>query len=159
MKALRYFAIPTAILIIAIAFFVTAAQAKSPEETQAILDYKLSMPVANQLLSAMGPMTRYVASLPDLRERMARAATQTLAERVAQLEKDPQAMAILKQNSLTARDYIVGVPALRQAIWMASGRNAPNLVASPANLAFAKANLAELKPRMDTADGMSSPRK
>lgn len=117
------------------------------------------MPLANHLLSAVGPMTTYVLSLPDLKERMAKAATQTLAERVAHLEKDPKAMAILKQNSLTARDYIVGVPALRQAIWLAAGRNTGNLVASPANLAFAKANLAELKPRMDAADGMSSRRK
>lgn len=38
MKALRYFAIPAAILMIAIAFFVPAAQARSAEETQAILD-------------------------------------------------------------------------------------------------------------------------
>jgi hypothetical protein len=133
---------------------VTVAQAKPEEDTQAILSYKLTMPVANQLLTAMGPMTRYVASLPDLRERMTRAASMTLAERVAQVEKDPKAMAILKQNNLSARDYVVGVPALRQAIWLASGRNAPNLVASPANLAFAKANLADLKPRMDAADGM-----
>jgi hypothetical protein len=117
------------------------------------------MPVANQLLNAMGPMTRYVASLRDLRERMARAAKMTLAERVAQLESDPKAMAILKPNNLSARDYIVGVPALRQAIWLASGRNAPNLTASPANLAFAKANLAQLKPRMDAADGMPAPQK
>jgi hypothetical protein len=158
MKALKH-GVVIAILVAAIAVLLPVPQARASEQSQAIFDYKLTMPLANQLLSAMGPMTRYVASLPDLRERMARAATQTLAERVAQVEKDPKAMAILKQNNLTARDYIVGVPALRQAIWLASGRNGQGLVASPANLAFAKANLADLKPRMDAADGMPAQKK
>ena len=155
MRALQHTAIRACVMV-AIVVGAAAAQTKSPELTQAILDYKLTLPLANQLLSAMGPMTQYVASLPDLKERMARAATQTLAERVAAVEKDPKAIAILKQNNLTARDYIVGVPTLRQAIWLASGRNSPNLAASPANLAFAKANLAQLKPRLDAADGMPS---
>jgi hypothetical protein len=35
-----------------------------------------------------------------------------------------------------------------------SGSIAPNIIASPSNVAFAKANLAELKPKMDAADGM-----
>ena len=159
MKSLKSLAVRAMIAMVQIALLSGGAQAKSAEETQAILDYKLTMPLADQLLKAMGPMTAYVASLPDLRERMAKAATMTLAERIAQLEKDPKAMAILKQNNLTAHDYIVGVPALRQAIWLASGRNSPNLVASPANMAFAKANLAQLKPCMDAADGMGAPRK
>ena len=154
MKIFEHLGVRITIVMFSFVLSAVAVQAKSPEETQAILDYKLTMPVANQLLSAMGPMTRYVASLPDLRERMARAAKMTLAERVAQVESDPKAMAILKPNNLSARDYIVGVPALRQAIWLASGRSAPNLTASPANLAFAKVNLAQLKPRMDAADGI-----
>ena len=40
----------------------------------------------------------------------------TPAERVAQMEKEPKTAAILKDNSLTARDYLVGVPALRMAL-------------------------------------------
>jgi hypothetical protein len=35
-----------------------------------------------------------------------------------------------------------------------AGATAPNIVASPANVAFAKANLAQLKPKMDAADGV-----
>jgi hypothetical protein len=159
MKVLKHAGAVTIAMMVAFAVLSPVPQARASEQTQAILDYKLTMPLCNQLLSAMGPMTRYVASLPDLKERMARAATQTLAERVAQVEKDPKAMAILKQNNLNPRDYIVGVPAMRQAIWLASGRNGPGLVASPANLAFAKANLADLKPRMDAADGMPAPKK
>ena len=66
-------------------------------------------------------------------------------------------MAILKQYGLTARDYLVGVPALRMALSLAQGMPAtPVTVASPANVAFAKAHLAELKPKMDAADGITS---
>ena len=63
-------------------------------------------------------------------------------------------MAILKKNGLTAKDYIIGVPALRMALWRAQGMAESSLVyASPANLAFAKANLAQLKPKWDAAEG------
>src|SRR5215470_3193044 len=97
---------------------VSVAETRSTEQTQAILDFKLTMPVANRLLATIGPMTQYVASLPNLRERMAKASKQTLAERVAAVEKDPKAMAILKQNNLTACEYLVGILALRYAVWL-----------------------------------------
>jgi hypothetical protein len=76
------------------------------------------------------------------------------ADRIAQLERDPKASAIVKENSLTARDYLIGVPALRMALMAAQGIAGPNIVASPANTAFAKANLAQLKPKLDAADGV-----
>ena len=77
-------------------------------------------------------------------------------QRRAQVENDPRAMAILKQNDLTPQDYLVGVPALRMALMAAQGlANSPNITASPANVAFAKANLAQLKPKMDAADGIA----
>jgi len=41
------------------------------------------------------------------------------------------------------------------ALLAARGAGGPNIVASPANLAFAKANLATLKPKMDAADGLT----
>jgi hypothetical protein len=158
MRILHHTAIRAAVMAV-IVLGVSVAQTRSTEQTQAILDFKLTMPVANRLLAAIGPMTQYVASLPDVRERMARASKQTLAERVAAVEKDPKAMAILKQNNLTAREYLVGILALRYAVWLAapgnSGNPNPNIVASPANLAFARANLSELKPRMEAADGMT----
>ena len=79
----------------------------------------------------------------------------TPAEQIARIENDPKAADILKQNQLTAKDYIVGVPALRMALLAASGLPAnPNIIASPANIAFAKANLSVLKPQMDAADGV-----
>ena len=133
---------------------------RTAEERQAILDYKLTMARANQLLAAMPDITRYVVSRPDWQSRMAKSAKMTPAERAASMEQDPKVMAILKQNDLTAKDYLAGILALRYAVWLAAGRTGnPDIIASPANLAFAKANLAQLLPKMDAADGVSSPRK
>ena len=75
------------------------------------------------------------------------------------MEKDPKAMAILQQNRLTAREYHIGVPVLRMAIMAAQGISSPNIIASPSNIAFAKANLAQLKSKMDAADGGGAARK
>jgi hypothetical protein len=102
----------------------------------------------------MQAMTKYLISLPDYPERIRKSATMTAADRIAQLESDPKAAEILKKNSVTARDYLIGVPALRMALIAAQGATGPNIVASPANVAFAKANLAQLKPKLDAADGI-----
>ena len=99
-----------------------SSQAAS-ERRQAILDYQLNLKRADQLINAMTAMTKYVVSLPDYKERPRKAATLTPAEQLAQVEKDSKAMAILKENSLTAREYIVGVPALRMAIIAACVRS------------------------------------
>ena len=132
----------------------TLAQNLSAQQRQAILDYQLTLPTADHLITAMEAMTKYLISLPDYQERIRKSAAMTPADRIAQLENDPKAAAILKQNSLTARDYLIGVPTLRMALMAAQGTSTPNIVASPANVAFAKANLAQLKPKMDAADGI-----
>lgn len=134
---------------------VSHAQTLSAQERQDILAYKLDLPRANHLITAMQAMTRYMVSLPDFQERLVKSMKMTPAERRAQMEKDPKAMAILKENGLTPPEYLTGVPALRMALLTAQGTGGPNIVASPANTAFAKANLAELKPKMDAADGIS----
>jgi hypothetical protein len=127
----------------------------SQDARDAILGYQLTMPKANSLIAAMEAMTKYMMSLPDFQERMMKSMKATPAERRAQMENDPKAAAILKENSLTAQDYLVGVPALRMALMVAQGLPAgPTVVASPANVAFAKANLAQLKPKMDAADSV-----
>ena len=133
------------------------ASQTSADGRQAVLDYQLTLPRANQLISAMEAMTKYLVGLPDFQDRMVKSMKMTSAERRAQLEKDPKAMAILKQNSLTAQDYLVGVPTLRMALMVAQGLpTGPNIIASPANVAFAKANLTQLKPKMDAADGIAA---
>jgi hypothetical protein len=141
-------------LVLCVAVSSALAQTLSPQQRQAILDYPLTLPGAEHLIAAMQAMTKYLISLPDYQERMRKSATMTAAERIKQLETDPRAAAILKENSLTARDYLTGVPTLRMALMAAQGAAAPNIVASPANVAFAKANLAQLKPKMDAADGI-----
>jgi len=125
----------------------------SDEDRQAILAYQLSLSRANAILDAMGEMTRYIISRPDARELMQRSMKMTHAEQAAQMEHDPQAMAIAAKHGLTARDYTYGGPALRMALMAAQGVGGADLPVSPANLAFAKANLATLKPKMDAVDG------
>ena len=50
--------------------------------------------------------------------------------------------------------------ALRMAMMIAEGVPASaKVVASPANVAFAKANLAELTPKMNAAEGALRPKK
>lgn len=140
-------------ILILVTLFCTLLMAQ--DERQEILNYQLTMPRANQLITAMEAMTKYVLTLPDLKERMQKAAKMTPAEKVAQVEKDPKAMAILKQNGLNSKDYLYGVPALRMALMVAQGMPAGSTIyASPANAAFAKANLAQLKPKLDAADGV-----
>ena len=101
----------------------------------------------------MTEMTQYMASRPDVVEVMQRAMKSTKSEQLARMEKDPKAMEIAKSHGLSAKEYVYGVPALRMALLSAQGLSGPKIIASPANLAFAKANLAELKPKMDAADG------
>jgi hypothetical protein len=142
-------------ILLAITLTLPGGQASdaAAQRKQRILEYELTMPRANQLLTSMDAMTKYVASLPDFAERLRKSATMTPAEQLAQVENDPKAMAILKQNNLTAREYLVGVPTLRMAVMVAQGTpQSERIIASPANVAFAKAHLAELKPKLDAID-------
>ena len=129
----------------------------TPEARQEILDYKLTMQRANQLIAALPEMTRFVVSLSP--EARAQAAKATPAERLANTANNPTSAAILKRNGLTAKEYLVGVPALRMALMIAEGIQTPDIVASPANVAFVKANFADLEPRWAAANGVSRPAK
>jgi len=143
---------------IAIALSGALGQARvTPEARQQILDYKLTMQRANQLIAALPEMSKFVVSLSP--EEGAKAAKATPAERLANTANNPTSAAILKRNGLTAREYLVGVPALRMAMMIAQGIQAPNIFASPANVAFVKANLADLEPRWAAANGLSGPAK
>jgi hypothetical protein len=132
----------------------TLVSQATPGPRQDILNYQLTLPKANQLITAMGAMTKYVVSEPGASTRMIAMMRLTPAERLERFEKDPKAMAICKENGLTAQEYLVGVPALRMALRAAQDGTGPSGSVSAANLAFAKANLAELKPKMDAADGI-----
>jgi hypothetical protein len=123
----------------------------------AILSYDLTLSKANQLLTALPQMTKYVVSLSDYKERMAKASTMSPEEIRAKMESDPKAVEILKDNGLTASDYLVGIPALRMALLKAKGMSGDNITVSPANFAFAKANLDVLWPKLSAAEGIRQP--
>jgi hypothetical protein len=124
----------------------------SEQDRKEIMAYQLSLPRANAIIEAMGEMTRYLMSRPDIAEVMKRSMQMTHAEQAAQMERDPKAMAIASKHGLDAHDYTYGGPTLRMALMAAEG--ASDVVVSPANLAFAKANLATLKPKLDAVDGV-----
>ena len=148
----------TALLFVTVAVFagaIASAQGTlTNDDRQAILAFTFTPQKANEIIAAMGEMTKYMASRPDIADVMARSLKMTRAELIAQMERDPKAMAIATRHGLTARDYNYGGPALRMALMAAQGLSGPNVVASPANVAFAKANLADLKPKMDAVDGI-----
>jgi hypothetical protein len=150
-------------VVLACALAVPAARAQMPMSDEAkkqILAYQLTLPRANQLIAAMAALSKQMVAAPDFKERMAKLMKMSNAERKAEIEKDPKSAAILKEHKLTVDEYLVGVPALRMAMMVAQGLppNA-NVVASQANVAFAKANHAELKPKIDAADGALMPKK
>jgi hypothetical protein len=126
----------------------------SDEDRKEILAYPLTLTRANAIIDAMGEMTRYIMTRPDAIDLMKRSMKMTHAEQAAQMERDPKAIAIVAKHGLTARDYTYGGPALRMALLAAQGLQ--DVVVSPANLAFAKANLATLKPKMDAVDGIGA---
>jgi hypothetical protein len=143
-----------AVLLVVVFFNLASAlpaggQTVPAEEREVFLKYQLTLPLSERLIAAFGAMRQYQASWPDLQERTAQSMKMTPAERHARLESDSKAMAILKENGLTAQEYMVGVPVLSMALTAAQGK--PSDMVSPANLAFAKANLSELKPKMDAA--------
>jgi hypothetical protein len=144
------------VMLLATASGSAAAQGgqRSPEARQAILDFKLTMPRAEHLIAAIDEMTKYLVSLPDYQDRMRKSASLPPAEQAARMEQDPKSAAILKAHGLTGRDYLVGVPALRMAVMAAQGVTTPNIIASDANLSFAKSNLTQLKAKMDAVDGV-----
>ena len=88
-------------LVLCAAASLAHAQNLSPQQRQAILDYQLTLAGAEHLITAMQAMTKYLVSLPDYQERMRKSATMTAADRIAQLESDPDG----------ARHLLLGTPA------------------------------------------------
>lgn len=129
----------------------------SPDTRKEILSYQLTLARADHIISTLPLMTKFFMSQPQA--VLTKWATMTPEGMIASLEKNSQTMAILKANHLTAKDYVVGVPALRMAVWRAEGvPESPKVFASPANLAFVKANLAQLKPKWEAVDGAPRPK-
>ena len=65
------------------------------------------------------------------------------------------ATAIPEQDGVTPDKYLIGMPALRMAIMAPQRLAGLDITASAATVAFALANLAQLKPKTGAADGMA----
>jgi hypothetical protein len=130
------------------------AQGNGNPLQQEILAYRLTLPKSHSLITATREMTVHLMGQPDFQVRFLRILQMTPAEQRAEMEKDAKAMAILKTHNLTTAEYQVGVPTLRMALAAAQGMTASTIIASPANVAFAKQNLAVLKPRADSVETM-----
>jgi hypothetical protein len=138
--------------ILAAVLALAQPPAISPEARKEILGYQLTIQRADRLISVLPPMTKFFMSQPQ--QVLATWSTLTPAKKVANLANSPEAMAILKPYQLTAKDYVVGVPALRLAVWRAEGiPESATVFASAANLALVKANFAQLKARWEAVDG------
>jgi len=70
------------ILLLAFTVGLAYAQGKmTPEQRQAIVDYQLTLPRANSLITSLDAMTKYVVSLPDYADRLRKAAEMSAAQR------------------------------------------------------------------------------
>lgn len=131
----------SAIALAALLCAPAAAEDFSPAMTKAIRDFNLDVPRADAIIKAQGELSEHIMKDPGAMKSMAAAMRAPLEERIALMEKDPAQSAILKANSLGARDYSIGLIALRAAAWEAEGRSSPLAgLASPSNVGFLKAN-------------------
>jgi hypothetical protein len=118
-----------------------AAQNFSPEMTKAIQGYRLDVPKSQSIIKAQGQLSELVMQDPARMKQLAATMRMPLEDRIVQMEKDPGSMAILKANGLGARDYSVGLVALRAAAWAIQGKGGTlKGLESPANVSFLKAN-------------------
>lgn len=148
-----------AALVVSLSTFAAAQAPRragmSPAEQQEVLDFKLTLPLANSLLAALPEMTRYVMGRPDWTAYVQKSMQQNRDEQVRTLEADPKAAAIIRKHGLSARQYVVGVIAVRGAVLKAQNPDSPvakNIPVSAENLALAKANLGALGPKLAEAD-------
>jgi len=129
-----------------------AAQNLSPELTGAVRGYKLDEKGASAVVKTLEELTAYVVKNPEVMKQSAAMMKLSDAERIKQMDRDPQTAGILKANGLTARDYFVGLLAIRAASQAAGGgKEGLAALASPGNVAVLKANPA-LGARLKKAD-------
>ncbi len=117
-----------------------------PDTEAAVKAVSLDAAKAESLCKALEEMTAYTASDPKAMQAMMASMRKPLAERVAEMEKDPRTVSILKAHGLGAMDYAAGVLALRAAAWKAGGgQGGLAELASPANVEVLKSNPAILE--------------
>lgn len=112
-----------------------------PETAAAVKAVVLTAPKSMSLIKAMEELNAYVMGSPEAARALAASLQKPFDERVAMMAADPKAAAILKSHGFTAKDYSVGLLALRAAAWASGGgRGGLADLASPANITLFKAN-------------------
>jgi hypothetical protein len=142
------------VVFAAIAVFsaaVPAAQAPQPDDNAAIMNHRLTLSLVKQVVAVDRDLVAVLEKDPTLQQRVAGQNPVGLDASVKMLEGVPEAAAILKKHSITARDYLLTQIAFAATAFTAEMLETKKLPAVPAgmpthNLEFWKANAAELKP-------------
>lgn len=129
------------LLLAALMALATPAQNLPADVQQAVKDYRLDLAKANRFTDAMAELTAYTLKQPDWQKKVMERMKLPFDQQMKAMAAEPGTAAILKKHGLEAREYSIGLFALRAAIYSAKGTNIgiANL-ASPANVSFAKAN-------------------
>ena len=144
-----------ALLLISLGMASGQATQTTPEQRQAILNYQLTLPRVSQLMATGAAIKKLSES--EYKGKLLNSAKANPAGGLAAIENDPKMAAIFKENGLTAREYVVGTGVLSMALMVVNGVNSEAIIASPANVAFAKANLAQIMQMMaGQANGRST---
>jgi len=148
-KCFTSMVVPVAMLSVAAAAAQSRKAQDSPDQKE-FYNYVLTMDKVQNLRNATKDLMEVAARHPDMESG---SSDYNLDQITQQMQKYPEAVAILKKNGLTPREYVVGTKTLIQAS-MAVGLKKdgtykeypPELlkVVSPANLAFVEKHFDEI---------------
>ena len=148
-KCFTSMVVPVAMLSVAAAAVQSRKAQDSPDQKE-FYNYVLTMDKVQKLGNATKDLTELLARHPEMQSG---SSDYNLDQITQQMQKYPEAVAILKKNGLTPREYVVGTKTLIQAS-MAVGLKKdgtykeypPELlkVVSPANLAFVEKHFDEI---------------
>jgi len=120
----------------------------------AIRQYRLTMDKVDKLAAATDQMNKLRAANPELKKRMDASGddAKTIDQKVANIDtKFPEAVAVLRANGLSTRDYImVSLAFMNDMIMVGSKKSGmikeypPNSI-TPENIAFCEQNYDKLK--------------
>lgn len=131
----------TILVIVALvaAALPVSAQSMSPATEQAIKSYVLDPARAEVLLKTLKELTAETLKDPKWMQKLPARMKLSFEEQWKALEADPVSGPVLRASRITAKDYSCGLMALRAASGLDSGAGVAKY-ASPANVAFLKAN-------------------
>lgn len=115
------------------------AQSMSPATEQAIKSYVLDPARSEVILKTLKELTAQTLKDPNWMKKLPARMKLPFEEQWTALEADPVSGPVLRANRISAKDYSCGLMAMRAASGLDSGAGVAKY-ASPANLAFLKAN-------------------